>query len=136
MDRRAQSPWMVVVADDDDDTRLLMASSFRRAGFEVTEASNGNELLESFAQQTARRVLVVSDIGMPEMDGIAAATAVRRARAETPILLVTAFGDERTLRSARAAGANTVLLKPLDLPLLLRTATALIAAATPGRTAP
>ena len=136
MDRASQSPWVVVVADDDDDTRVLMATSFRRAGFDVTEASNGSELLESFALQDARRVLVVSDIGMPGMDGIAAAAAVRRARAETPILLVTAFGDERTLRSAREAGANKVLLKPLDLPLLLRTATELIASATSAPPAP
>ncbi len=122
MNDDALLPWLVVVADDDEDTRLLMASSFRRAGFDVAEASNGVELLDSFAQEPTRRVMVVSDIGMPQMDGIAATSEVRRRGRTTPVLLVTAFGDERTLRSARDAGADKVLLKPLDLPLLVRTA--------------
>jgi CheY-like chemotaxis protein len=127
MAKERQRPWLVVVADDDEDIRTLMASSFRRAGFDVAEASDGEELLESFATNMPRRVLVVSDIGMPNMDGIAAAEAVRRTSATTPVVLVTAFGDERTLRGARDAGADRVLLKPLDLSLLVRTALELMA---------
>jgi len=122
MVKGGKTPWLVVVADDDEDIRSLMAASFRRAGFEVAEASDGEELLESFSTSLPRRVLVVSDIGMPNMDGIAAAEAVRRTSATTPVVLVTAFGDERTLRGAREAGADRVLLKPLDLGLLVRTA--------------
>jgi two-component system OmpR family response regulator len=120
-------PWRVVVADDDEDTRLLIATSFRRAGFAVLEAANGVELLDSFAQEPHGRTLVVSDIGMPEMDGITATDALRRTGVRTPILLVTAFGDERTLRDARAAGADRVLLKPLDFSDLLKAALELIA---------
>lgn len=128
MDEQHQSAWRVLIADDDEDSRLLLAAWFRRAGFEVAEAVNGEELLDSFAKDTQGRTIVVSDIGMPVLDGIAATTAVRRASTRTPILLVTAFGDERTLRSARDAGADRVFVKPLDLASLLRATMQLIAA--------
>lgn len=119
--------WRVLVADDDEDCRLLMATWFRRAGFEVTEAVDGAHLLDSFAKDPGGRTIVVSDIGMPGVDGIAATEAVRRASTRTPILLVTAFGDERTLQSARRAGANRVFMKPIDLGRLLQAAMDLIA---------
>jgi len=113
--RRALPVWRAVVADDDEDTRLLIAGTLRRAGFAVTEVCNGRDLLDALVPEPAGRTLIVSDIGMPEMDGIAVTAAVRRAGIRTPILLVTAFGDEKTVREALAAGADHVLAKPFEL---------------------
>ncbi len=126
----AGSTWKALVADDDDDTRSLMAAALRRVGFEVSEFVNGHDLVMSFrasfkAHATAQTV-VVSDIGMPECDGIAATIALRESDPHTPILLVTAFGDAGTVREARRAGANHVLLKPLDLSALVRAAIDLV----------
>ncbi len=118
-----------LVADDDDDARALMAASLRRAGFEVHELCNGKELVATFALQRGARTLVVSDIGMPELDGIAATNLLRRQSNSPPILLVTAFGDVTTLRDAKAAGADRVLLKPLDISKFVETAVELARAA-------
>src|SRR5436190_1757044 len=109
-----QPAGRALVADDDDDTRTLMASALRRAGFEVRESADGDELVASFAETTSMRTLVVSDIGMPKCDGIKATLALKKLSPLTPVLLVTAFGNPRTLASARDAGADVVLTKPLN----------------------
>src|SRR4051794_29215309 len=121
--------WRVLVADDDDDTLTLMSSALRRAGFEVSESTNGEELVASFASVTASRTLVVSDIGMPKCNGIEATLALKKLAPNTPVLLVTAFGDPQTLAAAKDAGADQVLKKPLNFDVLVRTALALIARA-------
>ncbi|MGC4087706.1 MAG: response regulator [Polyangiaceae bacterium] len=126
----SDSAWKVFLADDDDDTRQLMGAALRRAGFEVVEAANGVELVEHVKREPAAQVIVISDVGMPELDGIAAARELCGERPGLPILLVTAFGDVDTVRRARAAGVKRVLAKPLDLGMLARTARELVRAAS------
>jgi DNA-binding response OmpR family regulator len=117
--------WRALVADDDDDTRTLMASALQRAGFDVRESSNGEELIASFDALAVARTLVVSDIGMPKCDGIMATIMLRKVAPQMLVLLVTAFGDPRTLAAARDAGADQVLTKPLNFALLVQSALAL-----------
>jgi two-component system response regulator FlrC len=62
--------------------------------------------------------LVVSDIGMPECDGIAATRQLLRSRPELTIVLMTAFGDQATFKRAMASGAQHVLRKPFSLAVL------------------
>jgi DNA-binding response OmpR family regulator len=121
-----RAKWHVFVADDDDDTRTLMANAFKRAGFDVRESRDGEDLLRRFFALASDRAIVVSDIGMPICDGIAATAAVKRRAPRTPVLLVTAFGDRTTLAAARDAGADHVLLKPIDMALLVRAVMALL----------
>jgi CheY-like chemotaxis protein len=115
----ASDSLLAVVADDDDDARELMASALRRAGFGVLEARDGEELVDVVRQSEGTRMVVVSDIGMPHTDGIAATVALRASKPEVPIVLVTAFADGQTLRRARSSGADRVLLKPLELRVLV-----------------
>ncbi len=113
-------PVMAVVADDDDDARELMASALRRAGFGVREArATAWESVDTVRDNAGSRMVVVSDIGMPRTDGIAATVALRASKPEIRIVLVTAFADGQTLRRARSAGADRVLLKPLELEVLV-----------------
>jgi CheY-like chemotaxis protein len=116
-----------LVADDDDDSRMLLATVLRRAGFNVIEASDGNELIARYADMSASSVptVVVSDIGMPGCDGISA-TQKLRSESLVPIVLVTAFEDPETLQSARSAGADLVLFKPVDAASLVRAVLLLI----------
>jgi CheY-like chemotaxis protein len=117
--------WVALVADDDDDYRLLVANALRRAGFAVLEHANGKELVASYEALSPARPLIVSDIAMPECDGIAATTALRKDPHRAPILLMTGCG-ESTVREAEDAGADLVLSKPINLELLVRAALALI----------
>ncbi|MFZ5896163.1 MAG: response regulator [Myxococcota bacterium] len=122
--------WKVFLADDDDDTRVLMGAALRRAGFDVVEACNGRQLVECVREDSTPNAIVISDVGMPELDGIAAARAVKGVRPSLPVLLVTAFGDPETLRRARAAGVARVMAKPLDLASLAHAAGELVRAAS------
>jgi two-component system response regulator MprA len=112
----------VLVADDDDDARTFVASVLRRAGLQVCEACDGEELLERYR---ALRVLasdglvVVSDIGMPGCDGISATGELRKASSDLPIVIVTAFEDPAVSRLAYEAGADVVLIKPVGRETLL-----------------
>ena len=116
--------WYALVADDDADSRALMASVLRRADFAVCEAADGEELLERYRALDAltdHRLLVVSDIGMPGLDGITATKALRKSSSELLIVVVTGFTDQETTHAARRAGANVVLFKPLCPEALVRT---------------
>lgn len=118
---RATASLKAFVADDDDDACTLVANALRRGGFEVHVAHNGHELLACFMEHATERAVVVSDIGMPGCDGIAATIAVKKLAPHALIVLVTAFVDEATVLVARDAGAAVVLHKPLDLHVLLGT---------------
>jgi CheY-like chemotaxis protein len=115
--------WYALVADDDDDSRTLVASILRHHAFAVCEASDGEELVARYHALTALpgcRVLVVSDIDMPGIDGISATRSLRTLSPELLIVLVTGFTDERTTARAQHAGANAILSKPVSPQGLVR----------------
>jgi DNA-binding response OmpR family regulator len=115
------NPRSAIVADDDEDARFLVVAALRRAGFRVTEAADGFELLAIADDCDVSTLLVVSDIGMPGCDGIAA-TRLLRGRAPTlPIVLITANTDLETKEGALLAGADCLFYKPLDLRQLVDT---------------
>ena len=113
---------LIIVADDDDDSRTLIAGFLRRAGFSVIETHDGTELCE-VVEQEARSELrpraVVSDVGMPGCDGLAATRRLHELMPGLPVLLVTGYRDPETWRAARAAGAAFVLAKPVHSEVLL-----------------
>lgn len=116
----------VLVAEDDDAFRRLLASTLRRDGFEVVEARNGRELVDHVAalvQRTAEPFdVIISDIRMPVMTGIDALAGLRAADWSTPVILITAFGDETTRAEAMQLGAGAFFAKPFDLADLRTTA--------------
>jgi two-component system phosphate regulon response regulator OmpR len=113
----------ILVVDDDRRLRSLLQRYLTANGYHVTSASDADEAkraLESFAVD-----LMVLDVMMPGQDGISL-TAELRARAELPILLLTARGEIEDRVSGLAAGADDYLVKPFDpRELLLRIATIL-----------
>jgi CheY-like chemotaxis protein len=111
-----------IVADDDDDLRCLIASALQRAGFDVRQARDGVELLALVFAHANSEVLVVSDIVMPRVDGIDATLRLRQSTSNVPIVLLTACLDAVTLQRAERAGADRVLLKPLDMSELVEVA--------------
>ncbi len=118
--------WLALVADDDDDQRGLVANALRGAGFAVLEHSNGKDLVAGYEALFPARPLVVSDIAMPECDGIAATMALRKQYPEAPILLVSGCAGPETMRDAEEAGADLVLPKPVNVAMLIRAAIALL----------
>jgi CheY-like chemotaxis protein len=104
----------VLVVEDYEDARLFMKFFLESYGYEVFEAADGLEAVECL--RTSTPDLVLMDISMPGMDGIAATKAIRKFEegGNVPIIAVTAFGKEFHKR-VFDAGCNALIEKPIDL---------------------
>jgi CheY-like chemotaxis protein len=123
--------WQAIVADDDEDWRSIAARALRRAGVQVLEARNGDEILayHRVARGSAmRQLVIVSDLDMPTCDGITAVSALREMSSKTPVLVVTGLADATTRQRAIRAGANAVVHKPLTPEGLVNAVAALLEA--------
>ena len=116
------SPAMphVLLGEDDADTRRLLAWALRVAGYDVVEAGDGLEVLDemdsSIRQNCSRPFgVIVLDVNMPFLTGLDLLAALRSAQWVTPVILITAFGDEAIRAEARELGAFAILEKPSDL---------------------
>jgi two-component system chemotaxis response regulator CheY len=104
----------VLVIDDSATTRMFYRATLEAAGFSVNEAANGLEGLEKTMLEPFD--LVIVDINMPKMDGIAFLTELRR-REEIrglPALVISTQQRDKDRARAHAAGANAYVVKPID----------------------
>jgi len=105
---------LVLVADDDEDILLLVTTRLKRDGFEIVQASNGDEALAVARER--RPALAVLDIGMPGLDGVEVLEQIRAdddLRA-MKVLLLTAKAQESDVRRGFAAGADAYVKKPFS----------------------
>jgi CheY-like chemotaxis protein len=111
----------LLVAEDDPELRALLALALREDGYDVVEAADGNELLDVIAEAAAPRPfsecfdLIVTDIRMPGFTAFDILGALRFRLLHTPVILITAFADQLTLRQAARLGVRVVLDKPFDV---------------------
>ncbi|HUR29582.1 MAG TPA: response regulator [Planctomycetota bacterium] len=108
----------VLIVDDSTTMRKIIARVLRQADISiehVIEASNGVEGLERLASDPDIQ-LVLSDVNMPTMDGIAFVRAVRATHAKEalPLIMVTTEGGERMVKAALDSGANGYVTKPFN----------------------
>ena len=103
----------ILVAEDYEDAREFMKFLLQGYGYQVVEAADGFEAVECF--KTKFPDLVLMDMAMPVMDGIAAAKAIRKLKdgAVIPIIAITAHG-KRFYDRAIEAGCNDLIEKPVD----------------------
>jgi CheY-like chemotaxis protein len=109
----------LLVAEDDAVLRTLIVQTLREDGYTVVEVADGEQLLaaiESSGRQ-GEVAVVVSDVCMPHLDGLDVLAALRCAAWRTPVVLMTAFGEEAIRAEARELGA-ALLEKPFDLEAL------------------
>ncbi|TFZ05304.1 response regulator [Ramlibacter henchirensis] len=116
----------ILVVEDDDAIRSNIVRLLKLEGFDIVAAPNGALGLQSARE--ARPDIVISDIGMPEMDGFALLEAIRAdARlASTPVMLLTALDDRASMRRGMTAGADDYLAKPFTRVELLEALQALM----------
>jgi CheY-like chemotaxis protein len=88
---------LIVIVDDEQSVRTYIKTVLENEGFQTLEAENGVQALERLIQVTNTVALVVSDVKMPEMDGIALARAVRARFPAIPVVLVSGYADPNTL---------------------------------------
>jgi two-component system response regulator AtoC len=105
----------IFVVDDDTSSRELLSRILGSVGYHVTPLSDGREALERLASEDGPPDLVVSDIRMGEVDGLALTDAFRQRAADTPVILVTAFGNIDGAVDAIRRGAFDYISKPYDV---------------------
>src|SRR5262249_32027686 len=121
----------VLIADDEESMRMLTARAIGMDGHTTVTAQDGAEALEILTRENGAFDLLLSDIQMPVMDGIALALSAARDFPRLTILLMTGFADQRERASNLNAIAHDVISKPFSV-ADIRTAVADALAARKG----
>jgi DNA-binding NarL/FixJ family response regulator len=120
------SLWTVLVVDDNPAVRRLICQLFtRESDFQVcAEAENGSEAL--LKAQQFEPDLVVTDLSMPQMNGLEEIRALNKLRLTTPVILYSTHMDSFVEKEAFAAGASAVVPKTNAVGVLIATARTLL----------
>jgi CheY-like chemotaxis protein len=121
----------ILIADDEDSMRQLVARAIAMDGHETVTAQDGAEALEILTSANGAFDLLLTDIQMPVMDGIALALSAARDFPSLTILLMTGFADQRERASNLNALVHDVVTKPFSV-ADIRTAVADALAAKKG----
>jgi two-component system cell cycle response regulator CpdR len=107
----------ILIAEDEEAIRTLVARALVQDGHDVMTAEDGAEALDVLAREKGAFELLLTDIRMPVMDGIALALAAARDHPAVTILLMTAYADQRE----RASGLNSLIHDVITKPFTLAT---------------
>jgi two-component system cell cycle response regulator CpdR len=105
----------VLIVDDEDSMRMLVGRAIAMDGHDIATARDGAEALEILSSEQGAFDLLLTDIQMPVMDGIALALAAARDFPDLTILLMTGFADQRERASGLHAIAHDVITKPFSV---------------------
>ena len=110
----------ILVVDDSNSIRDMVSFTLKGAGYETVEAKDGREGLNT--AQGATFDLVISDVNMPNMDGISLCQALRELPSFkfTPILMLTTESDDGKKSEGKQAGATGWIVKPFNPEQLLK----------------
>ncbi len=118
----------ILIADDEEAVRGLVARALQMDGHTTITAQDGAEALEILTREAGKFDLLLTDIKMPLMDGIALALATARDFPKLTILLMTGFADQRERASGLNAIIHDVITKPFSVADIRNAVTAALAA--------
>ncbi len=109
----------IMIVDDSASMRQVVGIALRSAGYQVLEGRDGVDALSKLTGQKVH--LIISDVNMPNMDGISFVRAVKQNAAYrfTPIIMLTTESEETKKREGQAAGAKAWVVKPFKPEQLL-----------------
>jgi CheY-like chemotaxis protein len=113
----------ILVVDDEADVAELFRQRFRREAREgiyvMHFAGSAQEALDKLAGGIRPELIVIlSDINMPQMDGLTLLREIKTRHPDLPVMMVTAYGDDERRRRAREYGAAEFITKPVDFDFL------------------
>ncbi|MDP2004129.1 MAG: response regulator [Rubrivivax sp.] len=117
----------ILIVDDSSSLRTVVRIALTRAGYEVVEASDGVEGLAAL-DKVGKVHLIVSDVNMPNMDGITFVTQLKQHPRHkfVPVIMLTTEGQDEKKNQGRMAGAKAWIVKPFNPPQLLDAVSKLI----------
>ena len=109
---------LILVVDDDRTTRMMLNRAMQKEGYQVAEAKDGSECLESY--QHIQPDMVLLDARMPEMDGFTCCKQLQNLPGghNTPVLMITGLDDEESVDRAFESGATDYITKPIHWAVL------------------
>lgn len=105
----------ILIADDEDSMRSLVSRAIAMDGHDIVTAEDGAEALDILTNENGAFDLLLTDIKMPVMDGIALALAAARDFPDLIILLMTGFADQRERATGLNAIVHDVVTKPFSV---------------------
>lgn len=112
----------ILIVDDEAMVRAMLRDMLEPLGYDVQEACNGRAGLAFY--QEAPADLVITDVSMPEMDGIALIEQLKQVNPEAKVVAIA--GINEVLTSAKGAGADYIFSKPFDLRAMLQVVDGLV----------
>ena len=105
----------VLIVEDDEDARYLMRLELERLGYLIVEAENGERAVE--VAERERPDIILMDLSLPRMDGIAATQKIRATEGfnGVPVIAATAHQETDFREDAKAAGFDAYVTKPIDM---------------------
>ncbi len=100
----------VLIVDDETFIRQILARIVSREGYEVRQACDGRDALARLSE--ASYDIVISDIKMPNMDGMELLAEIKANHPDIPVILITAYAGEYSAEEALKAGADAFIAKP------------------------
>lgn len=105
---------LFLVVEDFEDSRFMMRQLLEMAGYDVVEATDGEQAIKFAAAK--RPTLILMDLSLPKLDGLEATRQIRRLRGlkQVPIVAVSAHDSADSRAEALEAGCNEYVTKPID----------------------
>jgi len=111
---------VILLVDDEVALRQVLVEVLQHNGFSVLEAGDGNQAVSQFKANHDEIDLVLMDVVMPNMGGVAAAKAIRDMDSDVPIVFQTGYGEQTQLDAAGSILHSKALQKPVQIPVMLK----------------
>jgi two-component system chemotaxis response regulator CheY len=116
----------ILIVDDSSSLRSVVGIALKGAGYDVIEAADGKDALSKLTGQKVH--LIISDVNMPNMDGIAFVKEVKKLPAYkfTPVIMLTTESQEQKKKEGQEAGAKAWVVKPFQPAQMLEAVSKLV----------
>jgi CheY-like chemotaxis protein len=108
----------ILLVDDEPTLTSIFQQVFRTLNYQVTTKNSPRETLSLFREDPGRFALVITDLTMPEMNGLEVARQIHALRPELPIVLASGHAADFTAADLQQAGIRELLKKPIAVPIL------------------
>jgi len=108
----------ILIVDDQKGVRRLLEELFKKEGWEVQSAGDGQKAIDKVAALMPDLDLILMDLKMPNINGLEATRILMERNFHIPIIMMTAYGENEVVKQALAAGAKKCISKPFDIMVL------------------
>lgn len=121
-----QNPQTILLVDDEDMVRDMGRDMLRFLGYQIITAENGQQAIEKFGQNKDAINLVIIDLLMPKMNGVACFQKIREVREDVPVVISSGISDMDNIEKLKKLGVTRFLDKPYTLQGLRETVEAVL----------